>query len=154
MVANEKYRQGAAFTVGWLNVLAWLFGSCAAVIYPAQLTMQVVQMYDPSFTYERWQIWLLYVALLTAGTAIVIYGHALIARVEILLCWSSLLAFFTWVITLCAASHTKASARSVFIEWQNTSGWPNGYSFVLDVGQGMGMYEITVLFSYHYLSYI
>ncbi|KAJ5634030.1 hypothetical protein N7528_001872 [Penicillium herquei] len=140
MVASEKYRQAAAFTVAWLNVLAWLFGTCSAVIYPAQLTMQLAQVYNPSYTPEKWQIWLLYVALLIIGTIVVIYGHAFIARVEIMLCCSSLLAFFVWIITLLAASKTKASAWSVFAKWENTSGWPNGFSFMLDVGQGMGIY--------------
>ncbi|KAJ5729203.1 amino acid transporter [Penicillium malachiteum] len=134
MIAGEKYRQAAAFTVAWLNVLAWLFGSCSSVIYPAQLTMQLAQVYNPSYTPERWQIWLLYVALLLIGMVVVIYGHAFIARVEIMLCCSSLLA----------ASKTKASAWSVFAKWENTSGWPNGFSFMLDVGQGMGMYETLI----------
>lgn len=140
MIANEKYRNAAAFTVAWINIFSYVFGCCAATIYPAQLTMQVAQVYNPDFTPERWQIWLIYVALLVGGTVVVIYGHAFIARVEVFLCWSSLLAFATWVITLLAASEAKASAKHVFTQWENTCGWPDGFSFFLDIGQGLGMY--------------
>lgn len=73
------------------------------------------------------------------GTAIVILCHSYMAKIESVFCTSSLLNFGTFVLTLLVASRTKQDTVEVFTAWKNTSGWPDGFSFVLDVGQGMWM---------------
>ncbi|CAK7226686.1 hypothetical protein SEUCBS140593_006326 [Sporothrix eucalyptigena] len=140
MIAPVKYRQMASFATAWFTIFEWLFVVCSTTIYPAQLTTQLASIWFPSYTPERWHIWLVYVLLLVMGTAVVIFFHKAMPRIEVFFCWSSLLAFITFVVTLLAASHSKQRAADVFLEWQNASGWPDGFSFIMDVGQGMWIY--------------
>ncbi|KAJ5724811.1 hypothetical protein N7493_006539 [Penicillium malachiteum] len=140
MVANPRYKNLAAFSVAWFAILEWLFVVCSTTIYPAQLTAEIAFLWHPEYDCTRWQIYLIYVALLLLGTCMIIFCHRWMPRIETLFCWSSLLAFGTFVLTLAAASPTKQPASTVFAGWKNSSGWSDGMSFLLDVGQGMWIY--------------
>ena len=139
MIAPRKYRRAASFATAWFTIFEWLFVLCSTTIYPAQLTAQLASIWWPGYTSEKWQVYLIYVLLLILGTALVILGHRIMPTVEVFFCWSSLLAFLAIVTTILAASDTKQKAAQVFLQWQNTSGWPDGFSFMLDFGQGMWM---------------
>lgn len=139
MVAPSRYKKGAGFPVAWLVILEWLFVVCSTTIFPAQLTAEMASIWHPEYTVQRWHIYLVYVAFPIGGTAIVILCHSYMAKIESVFCTSFLLNFGTFVLTLLVASRTKQDTVEVFTAWKNTSGWPDGLSVVLDVGQGMWM---------------
>lgn len=144
MVARPNYQKVAAYVTAWCTIFEWLFVVCSTTIFPAQLTAQLASIWFPSYTTERWQIYLIYVLLLVLGAAMVILCHGVMPKIEVFFCWSSLLAFLTFMITLVAASDSKQRASTVFAEWQNSSGWSDGFAFMLDVGQGMWMYVLPL----------
>lgn len=140
MVAGPKYQRSASFVVAWLTILAWLFITASSTIYPAQLTAQLAQIWYPSYTPERWQIWLIYAALLIGGTCVVIFGHSIMPKLEQIFCYLSMGAFVAFVVALLSASPSKQSGKTVFTEWENVSGWNDGFGFMLDIGQALWMY--------------
>lgn len=139
MVSSAKNRGTAAFYVGWMNALAWLFTTASVTIYPAQLTALIAEIYSSSYESERWHIYLIYVAFLIVSTAIVIFWSDLIPKIETILFYTSLLAAATYIITFLAAGPTHQSAKTVFTEWVGSSGWNTGFAALLDIGQGMWM---------------
>ena len=57
--------------------------------------------------------------------------------------WCSLSGFVVGFITMLAASGGKESAHTVFVEFNNQTGWSDGMSFVIAVGACMYTFLAT-----------
>lgn len=137
MVSGPRYRALAAYIIGWLSVLSWLFASCSLFIYTAKFFLSLATFYNPGYTATQWQEWLIYVALIIICTLMLCLLPQLVYLWNSLIFWVSVLGFLISVIALLAASDIKQSSSVVFLEWVNQTGWDNGVAFLLAVGQGM-----------------
>lgn len=144
MVAAPENRAAIAFTVGWLSVIAWCLTVASANVFCAQIIMNLASLYNPDFVGTQWQTYLVYVLLCFIAVAVVIYLPRQIPKAEMLFFSASILGFVVFFITVLARSDTKQSARTVFIEWNNQTGWGDGTAFLLGVGACMYTFLATV----------
>lgn len=85
----EKYRRQVAYPLGWLNYFGWIFthAGCCAVV--ATLIMSLINLCNPDVAVTtRWQLFLLYMAVVTTCWAINLRGLKSIPTLELLGCWS------------------------------------------------------------------
>lgn len=84
----EKYRRQVAYPLGWLNYFGWIFthaGACAVV---ATLIMSLVNLCNPDVAVTtRWQLFLLYMAVVTTCWAVNLRGLKSIPTLELFGCW-------------------------------------------------------------------
>lgn len=57
--------------------------------------------------------------------------------------WSSISAFVACLAAVLGMSKSKQSARVVFTQYQNETGWPDGLSFLIGLGTCMYMFSAT-----------
>ncbi len=136
-VATTKYRSAIAFVTAWFNIYAYLIVVTSGSIIPAQVVAGLIQVYHPTFSMQRWQIWVIYAAILLFSTILVTLGPWLIPKTQSAFFWASILGVLTMAITILSCSSDNTSAKVVFASWDNPSGWSDGLAFMLATGQSM-----------------
>lgn len=103
----------------------------------AILVISTAAYFHPEFDAQRYQVYLLSVFLTIVSTLIVCLLPKTLGIIEKVCFWVSVLGAVVVTITMLAASGSKQSARTVFVEYKNQSGWDDGLSFLLAVGSAM-----------------
>ena len=137
MVTHPKYRAGAAFVTAWFNIMAYLIVCASATIIPAQVIGGLIEIYYPDYIVHSWLVWIIYAIMIIVSTAIVTLGAALVPKTQSAFFWASLLGIIAMSITVLAASPTKQSAETVFVDWETVSRWTPGFSFLISTSQSM-----------------
>ncbi|KAM0713423.1 hypothetical protein Q7P37_010385 [Cladosporium fusiforme] len=137
MVSGPSYRAPAAFFVGWLSSLGWIFTTASTVAFCSQNSLVLASMYHPAFEPTRWQIFLVYLLITVVSCAIICWGARWVPTAEKAFLAISLLGFAVATVTVLAVSDHKQPAAVVFSNWDNQSGWPDGVGFLLATGQAM-----------------
>ncbi|KAJ5177646.1 amino acid transporter [Penicillium coprophilum] len=137
MVSPPKYRTLVAFIMGWLSVVAWALTSASTALVCAQMIGSLAGIYNPSYIGEAWQTWMIYVLLVLIATGIVCLLPSCLPRGEMVMFVSSFLGFIaSFIVVLATQKHTQ-SAKAVFIDFKNNSGWSDGTSFIIGLGTCM-----------------
>ncbi|EXJ85676.1 hypothetical protein A1O1_06042 [Capronia coronata CBS 617.96] len=135
MLASKKTRNAWAFVTGWLSILAWAFATTSSSVFVAQMITSLASYYHPSYSPDRWQVYLMHVLLmLVAFLILVVFARAL-PRTEIVFFFVSLVGFVVYTVSVTAVSETKQPASTVWVTWTNQSGWNDGMAFFIGVGQ-------------------
>ncbi|CAH0055933.1 unnamed protein product [Clonostachys solani] len=139
-VASKRSRVPIAFVTGWVSLLAWCLLTAASTIYAAQMIAALATMYNPSYESTAWQTYLIYILIIIVVTAVLCFLPRQVPLIEKILFFASLLAFIVFFISVLAMSKEKTPASQVFTKWENQSGWPDGFSFILATGTAMYCY--------------
>lgn len=97
MVSNEKHRAFAAYTYvhwflrfpnrtylltfhrnGWISVFGWWLGLASVCNFVASMILAMAALWYPDYSIERWQQWMVYVALCWTTVALNVFGSKLI----------------------------------------------------------------------------
>ncbi|KAF4770401.1 hypothetical protein HAV15_013062 [Penicillium sp. str.  len=140
MVTPPKYSAIVAFVMGWLSVVAWALTSASTALVCAQMAGNLAGIYHPNYDVEAWQTWMIYMLLVLIATAIVCFLPTALPRGEMVMFVSSFLGFIVSLVTVLAMQSNKQSAKSVFIDYENSSGWGDGTSFIIGLGTCMYAY--------------
>jgi choline transport protein len=96
------------------------------------------------FTIERWHTVLVtYLIALLAGASNIFLPHILNKLSKFIFCWN-MLAFVVCLITILSTNNNKQSAKYVFSDFQNFTGWSGPYTACLGILQsafGMCCYD-------------
>lgn len=116
--------------MGWLTNAGWFFINSACVLYPAQLTISLVEATHPDFVSQSWQTYLIYVgfALVFLTLNMPVLFRALNWTLAVACIAINLTALYL-LIGLLVRVKTKMPAQFVFIDYVNQSGWTDGMVF-------------------------
>ncbi|KAK3618903.1 hypothetical protein LTR22_026194 [Elasticomyces elasticus] len=132
-VTPAKYRRSCGYILGWLNYLGWVFTHAACCAIVATLTLALINLCKPEFDISvRWQMFLLYVAVAAVCWSINLFGLKGVATLEIIGCWITVIGVVVFTILLLVKA-PKASARAVFIDTNNDTGY-RSTAFVILLG--------------------
>ncbi|OQE10388.1 hypothetical protein PENVUL_c004G00297 [Penicillium vulpinum] len=140
MVTSPKYRALVAFVMGWLSVVAWALTSASTALVCAQMIGSLAGIYNPSYIGQAWQTWMIYVLLVLIATTIVCLLPAALPRAEMVMFVSSFLGFVASFIAVLATRKHTQSAKTVFVDFENNSGWSDSTSFIIGLGTCMYAY--------------
>lgn len=132
-LAPPQYRRGVGYTMGWLLNCAWFCITSASCLYPAQLTLALVQANHPDFNPASYHVYLLYIffalVFLILNLPIALKSLAYILSAAVFLFNGS--AIYILIILLARAT-PKQSANVVFVEFVNETGWSSdGWVFFI-----------------------
>ncbi|KAH6712496.1 amino acid/polyamine transporter I [Leptodontidium sp. MPI-SDFR-AT-0119] len=119
----EKYRRQVAYPLGWFNYLGWIFthAGCCAIV--ATCTLGLVNLCNPDFDVsERWQLFLVYLAVDVICWLVNLWGLKGIPTLELIGCYATVFGFIAYTVALLVKA-PKADARSVFVEMNNQTGY-------------------------------
>jgi choline transport protein len=105
--------------------------------------MALATLFNPSFAAKQWQVYLVYLLLNIIAACVICYTPKLLPKIEETFFACSLLGFIVGFIVLLACSKEKQNARTVFVDYNNQSGWDDGVSFLVGVGTCMYAFLAT-----------
>ncbi|KAJ6104958.1 amino acid permease [Penicillium sp. IBT 16267x] len=140
MVASIKYRSLVAFVIGWLSIAARCLTSASTAIVCAQMAGSLASIYHPSYAAQASHTYLIYLLIMILATSTVCFCPNAIPRGEIILLWCSVAGFVASFVTVLATQRHPQSAKAVFTDYRNESGWNDGTSFVVGLGTCMYAY--------------
>ena len=63
ILAPQKYKQFAAFTVGWMNILGWSVALCSGISVVVASISGLIALWDPTFHATQLQSYIIYVCV-------------------------------------------------------------------------------------------
>lgn len=122
-----------------MSIIGWWLGSASVANFVASMILDIVVVWHTDFEIQRWQQYLIYVALTWIAVAANIFGSNLIPAfnkflfvVAVLTLSSTMLALFI------VARNNHAPASFIFTDTTNRTGWSSdGWAFMLAVGNAV-----------------
>ncbi|KAL1584719.1 hypothetical protein WHR41_06852 [Cladosporium halotolerans] len=126
-----------SWITGWINVFGWMALTATAGLLGSQLIVGIIPLYMPSYVEERWHQFLIYIGYNLIAFVINAFGNSIIPLVNKTAITWSICGFAVISITVlaCAAPEFN-SARLVFTDFRNETGWPDGIAWLLGLLQG------------------
>ncbi|KAH9238190.1 hypothetical protein K456DRAFT_1747782 [Colletotrichum gloeosporioides 23] len=140
ILAPKKHKKFAAFSVGLLSIVGWWVITCSGLSNNVQSIMGMVQFVNPSFEPQRWQFYLVYLALLVATLSqvapIFTIPQRHIGKWTTLCLVLSILGYF--IVTIVILTMCKSfQPASQIIKFDGASEWPNGMAWFMSIGNAM-----------------
>lgn len=155
IIAPEKTRNFAAYTVGVINIVAWWVGTASGTIYTAISAFGIAAFLDPNLATKQWQVYLVYllVIVVTRKSAITsgpmeydliqiavvpvfVVPHSRIDSLTQTSMYLSIFGFLAVIMTCLIMSRGSYQPGSFIVSNQNVSGWPNGVGWLMSIGVG------------------
>ncbi|KIM95843.1 hypothetical protein OIDMADRAFT_45128 [Oidiodendron maius Zn] len=123
ILAPKRFARSLSYISGWLTSAGWLFWLASSCLLTSQLTWALVQVCDSSFVTKLWHFYLVFNACAAAALIINVplfrwYPYLL----KTMVWYTNLGAIFIFITLLIRAS-PKQSAKSVFVDIINLTGW-------------------------------
>ena len=135
-ITGGKHGRPIGFFAGWLNFLAWIFALASTVQIVAAQTTSMYGVFHPSFTVERWHVFVTYLIWLGLVFLLVLFFNKILPFVESLGGFLVLLGCFISII-VCASMAEHNTSAFVWRDWQNFTGWESdGFVFLLGMLNG------------------
>ncbi|KAJ3562132.1 hypothetical protein NPX13_g8679 [Xylaria arbuscula] len=143
IVAKEKHRNFAAFVVGVLSIIGWLFITCSGISNNVQSIIGIIVFVNPDFVPQQWHSYLIYVGLifLTLIPIFTIPQRHLSKWTQMCL-YLSIAGFIITTIVL-ATMTTGFNHPSFLLEFNGVSGWPTGVAWILSISNAMYAFAST-----------
>lgn len=115
----------------------WIALVCSGGLLGSQLIVGIIALYHPDYAPERWHQFLIYIAYTVVAFLINAFMNDLLPYVnKAAIAWSISGFCIISITALACASPDYASAKFVFTEFINETGWPDGVSWLLGLLQG------------------
>ncbi|KIX04567.1 uncharacterized protein Z518_05437 [Rhinocladiella mackenziei CBS 650.93] len=133
VVSSPEWGPFASYMSAGISTLGWWLGLASVTNFIAAMVVGVAALNHPDYTIERWHIWLIFAAVTWAAIGMNVFGTRYLPL------WNKFILYFsatTMVVTIitilaCAAPNYQ-SAKFVFSDTTNSTGWSNdGLAFLL-----------------------
>ncbi|KAH7401278.1 amino acid/polyamine transporter I [Pyrenochaeta sp. MPI-SDFR-AT-0127] len=137
VITPKRWVPLASWITGWINVSGWLALTTSGGLLASQLISGLISLFHPDFKLKAWQIYLIYVAWTLIAFTVNAFLNRLLPYVNKTAFIWSIGGFAIISITILAcASPNYASAKFVFTNFINETGWPDGIAWLLGLLQG------------------
>ncbi|KAF4467674.1 HNM1-Choline permease [Fusarium albosuccineum] len=141
MAFPPSTRRVAAFYTGWISIIYLMAATASCNFFVASSVLDLVNLWHPSYTIEAWHTYLMHILLCIIAFAVTSRFPAAIGRLGITIFWMSLAGFVASMITMLAVSDGKQSAETVFKDYQNVSGWSDGWAMIIGITSCLWAYS-------------
>ncbi|OQV06268.1 hypothetical protein CLAIMM_10863 [Cladophialophora immunda] len=143
VLATGSTRRFGAYVIGWMTILGWWIIACSGTALSAVSIMGLANFWHPEFVATQWQIWLVYVGVVSITVAPVIFFPKIIPRVAQFVLFMSITGFVICFLILLAMKKRFVSGEVVLASNQGTSGWADGVAWFLGIGNALFAYVGT-----------
>ncbi|KAL6241632.1 hypothetical protein RBB50_011413 [Rhinocladiella similis] len=137
-LAPSSVARALSYFNGAFTVMAWVFWTAGTYLFAAELVFAFVQICGGVWGEKSFQVFLLYVAFALFSLFMNTVGFKLLPFLsKVMIGYINIGALFVFI-TLLVRSHPKPSARHVFVDVVNETGWPSdGLVFFLSLLPGV-----------------
>ncbi|KAK0617990.1 amino acid permease-domain-containing protein [Bombardia bombarda] len=139
IAGGPKWGRILGFFTGWINFYGWMFDLAALVQITANIAVNMYVVYhQDTYIFEPWQVYVAYLLILWAATAIVIFANRIIPHTQNLGMFFVIAGGIITIIVLAAMPRKHADNHFVWgsFEENNLTGWSGGVAFMLGVLNG------------------
>jgi choline transport protein len=137
VVAWKQYVPLLSWITGWINVSGWIALVASGGLLGSQLIVGVISLFHENYVPERWHQFLIYIGYTITAFLINAFMNDLLPYVnKAAITWSISGFIIISITVLACASPNYASARFVFADFINQTGWPDGIAWLLGLLQG------------------
>ncbi|KAI9706424.1 MAG: hypothetical protein M1836_003429 [Candelina mexicana] len=144
ILAPPKIARGLSWVTGWFMITGVLAMGATSNFIGANFVLGQANLANPNYTIERWHTVLVAYLIALLATVVNIYGPQLLDKLSRgMLIWN-ISSFVIIIVVLLATNDHKQTARFVFRDFQNFSGFGTAYCAILGLLQsafGMCCYE-------------
>jgi len=127
-----------SWITGWINTAGWVALAATAGLLGSTLILGIISLADPSYEPHRWHQFLIYIAFNVIAFLINAYLTRLLPLVtQSALYWSIAGWLIISITVLACASPDYQTGHTVYGEFLNETGWPDGLAWLLGLLQGM-----------------
>lgn len=131
-LAPRRFAAVASFIVGWVSLVANILLCLSIAFGEAQLIMAAISVFrNNEWAPSPWQVVLTHFAIMIISCLVNAWGvrgNLLEPINTFSIYWTGATAVITCVVVL-AMSDDRRTAHEVFAQWQNASGWTDGWSY-------------------------
>ncbi|KAI9713680.1 MAG: hypothetical protein M1828_001410 [Chrysothrix sp. TS-e1954] len=137
VIAWKRWVPILSWITGWINCAGWVALTATGGLLGSQLLVGVISLYDPSYSAQRWQQFLIYIGYTIFAFLVNAFANKLLPYVNQAAFLWSIGGFTIICITVLATSSPDyADAKFVFTDFINQTGWPDGIAWLLGLLQG------------------
>ncbi|KAK5049833.1 hypothetical protein LTR84_003951 [Exophiala bonariae] len=137
ILAPPKYRRFLTYLDGAMTLWTWILALAGGWVLTGQFILGTITVINSSFTPQTYQIFLF--ALMNCVISVLLNSYLIKiypAINKFFVVFINAAVVFI-IIVLLAKAQPKASARTVFVNIVNESGWPDGWTFFLNLLPGL-----------------
>ncbi|KAL4781948.1 amino acid/polyamine transporter I [Aspergillus varians] len=124
-LAPPKWRTLVGWYCAWILLLMNILSSLSALFAGAFSLQALIVISIDSYTAERYQAYLIIVAILVLATVINLFAPSMLHYLSLIGTMTHILGFFAIIITLLATTKNKNSGKEVFGSLENYTGYQN-----------------------------
>ncbi|KZZ87666.1 choline transport protein [Moelleriella libera RCEF 2490] len=131
-MAPARIRRGLSYctaVMSWLGAVATGASACLSV---STGTCAIISLLNPDFEYKRWMGFVGFQVLNIVTMLCACFEHALPSISTFMLLFGCAACFAIFV-TMLSTAHEHPSPKTFFIDMINTTGWPDGVSFLTGI---------------------
>jgi amino acid transporter len=150
-ITAGRYGRICGYFAGWWNFFGWIFATAVTLQIVGAIIITMAQLNSPTYTYQRWQVFLVFIFCAWLFAAVVLFFNRAIPRLEQIGGFFILAGFLITVIVSAVMPHVQgrpyATAHQVWDDFTNMTGYSSsGLAFVLGMLNGafaVGVPDLT-----------
>ncbi|KAL2273683.1 hypothetical protein FJTKL_04140 [Diaporthe vaccinii] len=140
---SERWKNFAAFIVGWMSVLSWWIVTCSGLSLAAVTLSGLGNYWHADYVATQWQIYLIYIAVSTLTIMPLIMAPSKIAWTTQATLYLSVTGCFVFLVVVGAMHGPTHPASSITSPSFGSSGWSFGAAWVLGIINAMYAFGAT-----------
>ncbi|RMZ78090.1 hypothetical protein DV737_g4001, partial [Chaetothyriales sp. CBS 132003] len=150
-VTAGRYGRVLGYLAGWWNFFAWVFATAVTLQITAAIIITMAQLNSPSYEYQRWQVFVVFIFCAWLFAAVVIFFNKAIPLIEQIGGFFIIGGFLISVIVSAVMPHVNgasyATSHQVWNDFTNETGYSSaGFAFLLGMLNGafsVGVPDLT-----------
>ncbi|KAF4454874.1 hypothetical protein F53441_2667 [Fusarium austroafricanum] len=131
MVFPPSTRRFAAFFTGWISIIYTMGATASCSFFVSQSILNLAKLWNEEYVIHSWHVYLLHVGLCTVAFLAASRFPTAIGSIGVAVFWLSIAGFIASIATLLAVKEVKQPSKFVFTEFQNASGWTDGWAAII-----------------------
>jgi choline transport protein len=124
------------FFTGSINFFGWMFDLASIVQIEASVIVQMYAVFHDDLVIESWHTYITYVLLVWLSVLFCVFFNRFIPKLQDAGLFLILIGGLITIIVLAAMPKQHASTKTVFVDWENATGWGSGVAFLTGVLNG------------------
>ena len=143
ILTPKSSRRFAAFTVGWMNMLAWSVSLCSGVSVVVASVSGLIVLWNESFQATQWESYLIYLIVTFLSVIPLFISPRLIPRIVQISLALSLIGLIVVFCLVLALRKQFQPLSSITTSGPGRSGWAIGPAWLLGITNSMYVFSAT-----------
>lgn len=137
IVSPKGWAPIVSWITGWVNTSGWIALTATAGLLGSQLIVGIISLMDASYEPKPWHQFLIYIGYAVLAFCVNAFLNRILPHItQAAFIWSIAGFVIISITVLACASPNYQSAKYVYGNFTNETGWPDGFSWLLGLLQG------------------